>query len=35
LEKAILSLKDRIDIYYDALKSFDDKDNKNIIVLLK
>jgi hypothetical protein len=35
LEKAILTLKDRIDLYYDALKSFDDTDNKNIIILLK
>lgn len=35
IEKLILSQKDRIDLYYDALKSFDDKDNKNIIIILK
>lgn len=35
LEKTILSLKDRIDIYYDALKNFDDIDNKKVIIILK
>ncbi len=35
LEKIIILQKDRIDLFYDALKSFYDTDNKNIIVLLK
>lgn len=35
LEKIILLQKDRIDLYYDALKVFDNRENKNIVITLK
>lgn len=35
LQEIIISLKDRVDLYYDSLKSFDSKDNKRIIVVIK
>ncbi|NDK09073.1 hypothetical protein EOM39_07595, partial [Candidatus Gracilibacteria bacterium] len=35
LEKIFLKLKDRVDLFYDALKTVDDKENKNVLIVLK
>lgn len=35
LEKIILNQKNRVDLYFDAMKSFDDKQNKLVISILK